>query len=131
MELLDRYIKEIEEDLKIDEFNIKEVSLRVPAKKHFWVSRLINHKRNLLKLEHDKSNFKKAVIQELHNQAPVKLSQVTADNTAESHEKIRDINVKIAEEKLIIEFLEKTEKTFSALGFDISNVIKIIQLEQL
>ena len=67
MELLDRYIKEIEEDLKIDEFNIKEVSLRVPAKKHFWVSRLINHKRNLLKLEHDKSNFKKAVIQELHN----------------------------------------------------------------
>lgn len=131
MELLDRYIKEIEEDLKIDEFNIKELSLKVPAKKHFWVSRLITHKRNLIKLENDKANFKKAVIQELHTQAPVKLSQITADNAAESHDKIKDINLKIAEEKLIIEFLEKTEKTFSALGFDLKNVVEIMKLEQL
>jgi len=131
MELLERYIKEIAEDLKIDEFNIKELSLKTPARKHFWVSRLITHKRNLLKLETDKSSFKKAVINELHNQSPVKLTQLTADATAETHDKIKDINTKISEEKLLIEFLEKTEKTFSSLSYDLRNVVDIMKLEQL
>lgn len=131
MELLERYVKEIESDLKIDEFNIKEVSLRVPARKHFWVSRLINHKRNLIKLENDKSIFKKNITTELYAQSPVKLSIVTADNAAEGHEKIKELTLKIAEEKLIIEFLEKTEKTFSSLTYDIKNILQIMQLEQL
>jgi mannose-1-phosphate guanylyltransferase len=131
MELLERYIKEIEEDLKIDEFNIKEVGLRIPARKHFWVSRLINHKRNLLKLENDKNFFKKTVMTELQTQSPVKLSLITAENAAENHDKMREMNIKIGEEKIIIEFLEKTEKTFSSMTYDVSNIIKIMQLEQL
>jgi hypothetical protein len=131
MELLERYIKEIEEDLKIDEFNIKEVGLRIPARKHFWVSRLINHKRNLFKLENDKNIFKKTVMTELQTQSPVKLNIVTAENAAENHDKMREMNIKIGEEKLIIEFLEKTEKTFSSMTYDVSNIIKIMQLEQL
>jgi hypothetical protein len=131
MELLERYIKEIEEDLKIDEFNIKEVGLRIPARKHFWVSRLINHKRNLFKLENDKNIFKKTVMTELQTQSPVKLNIVTAENAAENHDKMREMNIKIGEEKLIIEFLEKTEKTFSSMTYYVSNIIKIMQLEQL
>jgi hypothetical protein len=131
MELLERYIKEIEEDLKIDEFNIKEVGLRIPARKHFWVSRLINHKRNLFKLENDKNIFKKNVMSELQTQSSVKLNIITVENAAENHDKMREMNIKIGEEKLLIEFLEKTEKTFSSMTYDVSNIIKIMQLEQL
>ena len=113
MEILEKYIKEIEEDLKIDEFTIKEASLKSPGKKHFWVSRLIQHKRNLLKLEQERTQLKKKIMKEVQYQSPVKLSNVTLDKSADDSELIKKLSDKIDEEKLIIEFLEKTEKTFS------------------
>ena len=124
MEMLERYINEIEEDLKIDQFNIKEASLKSPGRKHFWVSRLINHKRNLQSLENKKLDLKKQIMDQIHDQSPVKLSTYTVDKTS-------DDSGMINEEKLIIEFLEKTEKIFSSLTYDIKNIIEIMKLEQL
>lgn len=129
--MLERYINEIEEDLKIDQFNIKEVSLKSPGRKHFWVSRLINHKRNLQSLENKKLDLKKQIMDQIHDQSPVKLSTYTVDKTSDDSGMIREIQVKINEEKLIIEFLEKTEKIFSSLTYDIKNIIEIMKLEQL
>jgi len=131
MEILEKYIKEIEEDLKIDEFTIKEASLKSPGKKHFWVSRLIQHKRNLLKLEQERTQLKKKIMKEVQYQSPVKLSNVTLDKSADDSELIKKLSDKIDEEKLIIEFLEKTEKTFSSLTYDIKNIVEIMKLEQL
>lgn len=129
--MLERYISEIEEDLKIDQFNIKEASLKSPGRKHFWVSRLINHKRNLQSLENKKLDLKKQIMDQIHDQSPVKLSTYTVDKTSDDSGMIREIQVKINEEKLIIEFLEKTEKIFSSLTYDIKNIIEIMKLEQL
>ncbi len=131
MEILERYIKEIEEDLKIDEFNIKEASLKSPGRKHFWVSRLIHHKRNLLNLENQRSSLLKDVTRELQAQAIVKLSVPAAEKAVLQSQPIKDLQTKINEEKLIIEFLEKTEKTFSSLTYDIKNIVEIMKLEQL
>lgn len=131
MEILEKYIKDIEEDLKIDEFNVKDASMRSPGRKHFWVSRLIHHKRNLLKLEREKQQLKKKIMQEVQYQSPVKLSTVTVDKSADDSEIIRNISSQIEEEKLIIEFLEKTEKTFSSLTYDIKNIVEIMKMEQL
>ena len=128
--MLERYINEIEEDLKIDQFNIKEASLKSPGRKHFWVSRLINHKRNLQSLENKKLDLKKQIMDQIHDQSPVKLSTYTVDKTSDDSGMIREIQVKINEEKLIIEFLEKTEKIFSSLTYDIKNIIEIMKLEQ-
>lgn len=131
MELIERYVKEIEEDLKIDEFSIKEVSLRLPARKHFWVGRLINHKRNLIRLEAEQTEIKKRLIKEAQDCAAIKLSTIVAAQAAESTKEYKEMNMKIADEKLIIEMLEKTEKVFSSMTYDVSNIVKIMQLEQL
>lgn len=131
MDLLTRYIEEIKEDLKIDEFNIKECALRSPNRKHQWVSRLINHKRNLLKLEADKLKLIKKVSTEINYQSPVKLSNMVVEKSAEEIDIVKELILKIAEEKLIIEFLEKTEKTFSSLTYDIKNIVEIMKLEQM
>ena len=131
MEILEKYIKDIEEDLKIDEFTIKEASLKSPGKKHFWVSRLIQHKRNLLKLEQERTQLKKKIMKEVQYQSPVKLSNVTLDKSVDDSELIKKLSDKIDEEKLIIEFLEKTEKTFSSLTYDIKNIVEVMKLEQL
>ena len=129
--MLEKYIKEIEEDLKIDEFNIKEASLKSPGRKHFWVSRLITHKRNLFKLEQEKEELIKKISNQIQHQSVVRLSAAVADKTASNSDLIKDIQQKINDEKLLIEFLEKTEKTFSSLTYDIKNIVEIMKLEQL
>jgi hypothetical protein len=131
MDLLDRYIKEIEEDLKIDEFNIKEASLKSPSKKHYWVAKLIQHKKNISKLEFEKEQLRKKLTQEIQYQSPVKLSPMTLEKTAEDADLLKEITRKIADEKLIVEFLERTEKTFSSLTYDIKNIVEIMKLEQM
>jgi hypothetical protein len=131
VEILEKYIKEIEEDLKIDEFNIKEASLKSPGRKHYWVSRLIHHKRNLQELEKQKSITIKKIAKELQHQAPVKLTDSTLERAVLESQVIKDILQKVNDERLLIEFLEKTEKTFSSLTYDIKNIVEIMKLEQL
>ena len=131
MELLERYKKDIEEDLKIDEFNIKEASLKSPGRKHFWVSILIYHKRSLLKIEAERDELKRKIVKELQFQSPVKLSTPVLEKTSDTSDVIKQMDIKISEEKLIIEFLEKTEKIFSSLTYDIKNIVEIMKLEQM
>ena len=131
MDILDKYIEELKEDLRIDEFSIKDASLKSPGRKHYWTSRLIYHKRNLMKLENEKNTLIKKASQEIQYQSPVRLSNVAIEKTAQSTDVMKDINLKINEEKLIIEFLEKTEKTLSSLTYDIKNIVEIIKLEQM
>ena len=131
MSLLDQYIDEIEKDLQINEFNLKDSSMRTPARKHYWVSKLIRHKKNLLSLKQLRDSIKKEVVQKIIEESPVKVTIPVAEKASYKHEKMLEISKKINDEELIIEFLEKTEKTFSAVGFDIKNIIEIMKMEQL
>lgn len=130
MELLQKYIKEIEADLKIDEFNIKEVQMRTPSRKHFWTSRMINHKVELEKLKNDKLRLKKVLVTEFSTKNDMRLSLPAIEKAAENVKEMQDLSNKIKEVEFIIELLEKTEKTLSSLSFDLSNCIKIMALEQ-
>ncbi len=44
MKLLLKYIDEVGKDLVLDDFNIKNQSMRLPARKHYWVAQLIKSK---------------------------------------------------------------------------------------
>lgn len=131
MNNIDQYITEIEKDLIINEFNIKDVSMKTPARKHYWVGRLIKHKKNLYKLEKEKAEIKRQVVKELLEQSPIKISIPVAEKASVKHANIVKINEDINNEILTIEFLEKTEKIFSSVSFDVSNIVKIMQMEQL
>ena len=105
--------------------------MRTPARKHYWVSKLIRHKKNLLSLKQLRDSIKKEVVQKIIEESPVKVTIPVAEKASYKHEKMLEISKKINDEELIIEFLEKTEKTFSAVGFDIKNIIEIMKMEQL
>ena len=131
MEILDQYIDEIEKDLQINEFNLKDSSMKTPARKHYWVSKLIRHKKNLLSLRQQRDSIKRDVVQKIIEESPVKVTVPVAEKASYQHQKMKEISNKISNEELIVEFLEKTEKTFSAVGFDIKNIIEIMKMEQL
>lgn len=131
MELLKRYKEEINGDLLITDFNIKEIQLKLPSRKHFWAARLIDAKIVLQNLHKKKKNLKKTLVSKIIAEAPVKLTQQTAEIAAESTDEITSITESIKEYEFIVEYLEKIEKIMAGMGYDIKNIIEIQKLEQL
>lgn len=131
MDLLKRYKEEIGADLVVTDFNIKDVQLKLPSRKHFWAARLIDAKISLQDLQKRKKNLKKDLVKRIIAEAPVKITQQTAEIAAESTDELTTINDSIKEYELIIEYLEKVERIMAGMGYDIRNIINIMQMEQL
>lgn len=126
---LSKYVEELKNDCVVDEINLKESALILPAKKAKWVARLILEKNNLFKLEKDKKIAINSVIERIKSEAVSSISSAVLKNLAEKENDIIIFDVKIEESKNIIDFLERTEKIMSSMSFDIGNIIKIVQLE--
>jgi hypothetical protein len=131
MEMLKKYIDQIKEDLTIDEFNLKEVQMRLPARKHFWVARLMDAKIARQKLLARKKSIKREITDRVINESVIKLQPQSVDQIAENTPDIEKINEKLKELDFTIEYLEKAEKIFSTIHWEIKNIIQIQQLEQL
>lgn len=131
MELIERYKEEIGKDLVINEFNIKDVQLKLPSRKHFWAARLIDAKITHFKLVKRKRSLKESIAKRIINEAPVRVTQQTAEIAAESSDELQNITIEIKDYEFVIEYLEKVEKIMSGMGFDIKNILEIMKMEQL
>lgn len=129
MEVYNQYIEELKADTQVSEINLKEKALFLPGIKAKWVARLVQHKNNLNKLEKNKTSAIAKLIEQYKKESPIKLHTGVVKEKAEASDEVREINEKITQEKLILEFLEKVEKIFSSMSFDLSNIVKIVQLE--
>jgi|TARA_R100001129_G_scaffold186330_2_gene177595 phenylalanyl-tRNA synthetase alpha subunit len=131
VELLQQYIEEIGKDLVLDDFNLKESQLRLPARKHYWVARLIEAKVERNKLISKKKALKKEVVKQVIRDSPIKITQSSAEAAAENHNSLSKLNDAIRERDMIIEYLEKVEKIMSSMGYEIKNIVEIQKMEQL
>lgn len=130
-DLLKKYIDEIGQDLVVDDFNIKEVQMRLPARKHFWVARLMDAKVERNNLFTKKKKLKKELTKKVIADSPVKITQSVAEQHAERHDAIQQITNMINEYNVVIEYLEKATDVLNQMGWDIKNIIEIQKLEQL
>lgn len=127
--LFEKYQAELEEELDLTDFNIKDVQMKLPANKHKWVARLIQQKIELNKLKKLKHEAIDAVVQNLRKENPVILSDVALGKQAEKNETIQKIIVKMEECEMLIEYLEKVEKVNSGTSYDIKNLVEMKKLE--
>jgi hypothetical protein len=130
-EVLNNYIQQIKADLEINQINIADVARKLPARRHHWAARLIEHKIKINELEKQKSNIIKEVSAKIGRDSPVLMSSKTIQNAAEGSNDIQSINEQIATNKLIVEFLEQVQKNFFSASHDVRNIVEIMKLEQL
>jgi predicted phage-related endonuclease len=131
MSLLSKYIKDVEQDLVLNDFNIKETQLKLPAKKHFWVARLIEAKRELQELSDKEKKIIKILATKIKEQSPVTLSDKTVLNLIEEQEEFAAIKEKKRDLTNVVEYLEKVEKIFGSMHWEVRNVIELQKLETL
>jgi DNA-dependent RNA polymerase auxiliary subunit epsilon len=128
-DLLTEYHQKIEQFLKIDELNMKDAQMALPAVRHFWVGRLMFHKQQIVKLKKAKEKAEKMLKQKIQEESPVLLNPKTLYASIESHEVVQKIKEEIDNNELLVEYLSKVESNFRDAQYGMNNLTKIITLE--
>lgn len=126
---LDEYQKEVKIDLELDRVILEDKQLKLPAIKGKWVARQLNHKKELSRLQTLYEDAIEQITEKIINEAAVGMSKIAASKQAESHELVKKIKSEIKEQVYIIEYLEKIEKVFSSMTYDIKNLTELIKME--
>lgn len=126
--LFEEYEKEIFSDTKIDELNLLEKQLQLPAIKHKWVARLITHKRKVNNLEKKRKEIKEIVLSKMSD-IPKGIPKKILDAKIDTTEEIQKIDEEIEKHNIMIEYLEKVEQIFKSMSYDLKNIIDINKLE--
>ena len=128
---LERYIDELSKDIAIDEFALKECQMKLPALKHKWVGRLVRHKRDLYKLQKQRRESVSKISDKVRDSSEIQLTRPAANKIAEKHNDIQNLDDQIRDIELVIELLDKCERIFSSMSFDMKNLVEIIKMETL
>tara|TARA_R100001132_G_C3226405_1_gene62850 strand:- start:216 stop:590 length:375 start_codon:yes stop_codon:yes gene_type:complete len=123
-------MEDIGQDLVLNDLNLKEQQQRLPARKHFWVGRLIEAKIKRNELIATKSKLKKDLVKKVIEDSPVRINQSSAEAATEKYESVSKLNKDIKEQDTIIEYLEKVEKILGNMHWEIKNVIDMNKMEQ-
>jgi septation ring formation regulator EzrA len=103
--------------------------MMLPSLKHKWVSRLIDSKKQLNSLNKKKKTLKGKVLQTIEGNIPKNIPKAALDLKIESSEHIQNINEEIENCEILIEYLEKVEKIFASMSFDLKTATDLIKME--
>jgi hypothetical protein len=130
MVIIDKFKEELEIDTQVDELNLLQKQLQLPAIKHKWVARLIDSKRHLNNLNRKKKTIRAAVIATLEKDGiPPGIPKSSLDKKIENTKSLLDIEEEIQDTEIAIVYLEKVESIFRSMTYDLKNIIEINKLE--
>lgn len=128
MTKFEEYVQEYMEFTKINDLNLEQRVMRVPAEKHCWVERLILAKKEKYKLLLTKKKTKETLTKKMIEGGIVNLSKQTLDSL-ENTETMEEINERLQELEHLIEFLELTVKNITFIGNDIKNILELKRMQ--
>ena len=126
-QVLDNYIKELREDVKLNEYNLREKSLMCSSLWAKWISYLCLEKENLQRIADAKQQLikKKAGASKMQDSV---LRMKSEDKLAENDENIKKLNTMSKQTQDNIDFIERSLNIFSNFGFAIKNSVEVLKL---
>lgn len=129
METLDKYILELEDDLKIERVSLEEKTLLVAGIKGKWLAKLSRHKKELISFQELLEEAKIKISKEIEKNSDISYNKATLEKLALDHEIVKKIRKSLDKEKLLIEFCDKALTIVSSMSFDVKNIIEWCKLE--
>ncbi len=127
--LFQEYHQKIEEFLKFDELNLKDVQMSLASVRHYWVGRLMFHKQQIMKLKKTREKATKTLRERIELESPIGLNPKTIIESISKHEVMQKIDEEISNNEFLIEYLTKVESNFRDAQYGMNNLTKIITLE--
>ena len=128
-DIINQYLEEATLDTELDRLEVVSTQEKLVNNKHKWSARLINHKINLNNLKVKRSSILEDKITEFQNTEPVKVNRSIAERAVQNKKEIKNLDLKIKNESLIIDYLENIYKNISFATNDIKNLVELMKLE--
>lgn len=130
-ELLSKRMHELnkmaEEDLKLEDFELREKTLAAPNIKIKWIRVQAEEQRLLKLLEEKLDEYRRKLMTEKYN---ISIAQFQKEIEIDKDDGVRKIRKAIEDQKDVVRFAEGIVRIAQGFGFDIKNAIDIIKLEQ-
>lgn len=130
---INEYYEEMNTDMTVTHFNIKERSLTVSAIRCKWLMYLTKEKENLKRLKNAKTDNMKKLLDQANKDTTrkSKINRILEDEINTENSNMIKLNVTIENTKETVQFLEFATNIFNDYGFTIKNAIDCFKLEQM
>lgn len=115
-DVLNNYVKELNDDVKLSEYNLREKSMLCSSLWAKWLSYLFLERENLARISSAKSKILKTKMSSNKVQDSV-LRMKSEDKLSENDENIKKLNVLKEQTQENIDFIERALSIFSNFGF--------------
>lgn len=126
--ILNDYIKELEADVKLSEYNLREKSLLCSSIWAKWISYLFLERENLQRIV----DAKHKIIQKKMSSSKLQdsvLKMKSEDKIAENDDNIKKLNILFKNTQDCIDYIERSLNILNSFGFNIKNAIDALKLQ--
>ena len=125
-DVLASYIKELNDDVKLSEYNLREKSLLCSSIWAKWISYLFLEKENMQRILDAKQKILKNKTSGMQESI---LKMKSEEKVAENDENIKKLNALFKNTQDCIDFIERALNILSSFGFNIKNAIDSLKLQ--
>ena len=127
-QVLSDYIKELQEDVKLNEYSLREKSLMCSSLWAKWISYLYLEKDNLQRIAEMKQKILKKQMATSKVQDSV-LRMKSEEKISEKDENMKRLNMLSKQTQDNIDFIEHALNIFQQFGYNIKNVYEVLKLD--
>lgn len=127
-QVLSDYIKELQEDVKLNEYSLREKSLMCSSLWAKWISYLYLEKDNLQRIAEMKQKILKKQMATSKVQDSV-LRMKSEEKISEKDENMKKLNTLSKQTQDNIDFIEHALNIFQQFGYNIKNVYEVLKLD--
>ena len=125
---LQRYIKELEDDVKLTEYNLREKSLLCSSNWAKWLSYLFLEKENMQRIADAKQKILKKKSATVKSTDSV-LRMKSEEKISENDETVRKLNLLSKQTQDKIDYIERALNILQNFGYQIRNVHDVLKLQ--
>lgn len=125
---LQRYIKELEDDVKLTEYNLREKSLLCSSNWAKWLSYLFLEKENMQRIADAKQKILKKKTAAVKSSDSV-LRMKSEEKISENDETVKKLNLLSKQTQDKIDYIERALNILQNFGYQIRNVHDVLKLQ--
>ena len=125
---LQRYIKELEDDVKLTEYNLREKSLLCSSNWAKWLSYLFLEKENMQRIANAKQKILKKKTAAVKSSDSV-LRMKSEEKISENDETVKKLNLLSKQTQDKIDYIERALNILQNFGYQVKNVTDVLKLQ--
>ena len=125
---LQKYIKELEDDVKLTEYNLREKSLLCSSNWAKWLSYLFLEKENMQRIANAKQKILKKKTAAVKSADSV-LRMKSEEKISENDETVKKLNLLSKQTQDKIDYIERALNILQNFGYQIKNVHDVLKLQ--